>query len=117
MFDYACITTIHDYLKRSFPGAFVRGFAGTISKFGDAHVFEVGEADDTVTLTVAHNFLVSHNDEIERRFDALELTARLRHDGWVVVHPDGNMECHDRKRLYSYAGSVGLRSRPSPRAT
>jgi hypothetical protein len=116
MFDYGRITTIHDYLKRSFPGAFVRGFAGTISRFGDAHVFEIGEADETVTLTVAHGFLVTHKDDIEQHLESLDVGARLRHDGWVVVRFDGSMECLDRKRLGSYAGSVGLRSRPLQRA-
>ena len=117
MFDYACITAIHDYLKREFPGAFVRGFAGAISRFGDAHVFEVGEAAETATLTVSHRFLVAHKDQIAKQLEQLGIPARLRHDGWVVVRSDGTIESVDSKRLHSYAGSVGLRSRPSQRAT
>ena len=37
------------------------------------------------------------------------LSAQLR--------ADGTIEAMDRKRLYSYAGSVGLRSRPLQRAS
>ena len=115
MFDYACITSIHDYLKRRFPGAFVRGFAGAITRFGDAHVFEAGEADETVTLTISHRFLLAHKDAIEAELDRLDVPATLRMVGWVVVRSDGSVEAVDRKRLHFYAGSVGLKSRPSQR--
>jgi len=115
MFDYACITTIHDYLKLRFPGAFVRGYAGAITRFGDAHVFEVGEADDTVTLTIAHLFLLEHKDAVATQLDHLDIPAKLRKDGWVVVRSDGSVEAVDRNRLHFYAGSVGLKGRPSQR--
>jgi hypothetical protein len=117
MFDYACITSIHDYLKQRFPGAFIRGFAGAISRFGDAHVFEIGEADEGATLTVAHRFLVTCKDSIERHFDEKDVPERLRSEGWVVVRGDGVVEAFDRGRVRTYAKSVGLHGRPAQRAS
>jgi hypothetical protein len=117
MFDYTCITSIHDYLKRVFPGAFVRGFAGAIARYGDAHVFEIGEADETATLTVAHRFLAEHTRDLESYLDEHQVPERLHRDGWVVVRADGVIEAFDRRRVRSYAGPMKLGQVRARRAT
>jgi len=116
VFDYTRITTIQEYLRRSFPAAFVRSFAGAIARFGDAHVFEIGEPDHDATLTVAHRFLADHVLDLDRYFEEHDVLERLRRDGWVVIRADGTVEAFDRRRLRSYADPMGLYGRPMSRA-
>jgi len=115
MFDYACITAIQDYLKSRFPGAFVRGYTGAITRYGDAHIFEIGEVEDAATLTVAHRFLSDHGQALERHLDEHDVPGRLRRDGWVVVRGNGAIEAFDRRRVQSYAMTNGPLGRPATR--
>jgi len=92
MFDYAKITSIHEYLKQKFPGVFVHGFAGAIVRFGDAHIFEIHVPDHRYTLTVSHRFLMEHAGSVAEHFDAQDLPARLARHYRVIVSANGRAQ-------------------------
>jgi len=117
MFDYTCLATIQEYLKKCFPGAFVRGFVGTILRRGDAHVFEIGEAEAVATLTVSHEFLSASAGALEQRLEEHAVADHLRREGWVVVHADGGIEALERSRARSYVGPFGMFRRSMARFT